>query len=201
MSQPMDRTCTLPQVGEVDLDAGEFWTGNGFQIASKGENLSAYERNCVFMNFDGESFIDGSFSSGADVDSDSRSVMATDFNNDGSIDLLVGSVGGGPLRLFLNRMPQRNRLRIELEGTQSNRLGIGTRIIAKAGERQVVRDVFPANGFAGQAPAHVDLGIGDAERVDLTVRWPSGQIQSLQAVPTGTQLKLVESAQDTPASN
>jgi hypothetical protein len=197
----MDRTCTLPQIGEVDLDAGEFWTGNGFQIATKGDNLSAFERNCVFMNVDGESFIDGSFSSGADVDSDSRSVIATDFNNDGSMDLLVGSVGGGPLRLFLNRMPQRNRLRIELEGTQSNRQGIGTRIIAKAGERQVVRDVFPANGFAGQSPAHVDLGVGDAKMVGLTVRWPSGRTQTIRAVPTGAPLKLVEPAQDEPAAD
>jgi hypothetical protein len=201
VTQPMDRGCTLPQVGELDREAGEFWMENPFDIVANGENLSAYERNCVFMNVDGLSFIDASFSSGADIDSDSRSVIATDFNNDGSIDLLVGSVGGGPLRLFLNRMPQGNRLRIELEGTQSNRQGIGTRIIAKAGERQVVRDVFPANGFAGQSPAHIDLRVGDAASVDLTVRWPSGRIQSRRAVPTGTLLKLVEPAQDDPASD
>lgn len=196
MTQPMDRTCNLPQIGEVDVDAGEFWTGNGFQIATKGENLSAYERNCLFMNVDGEAFIDGSFSSGADVDSDSRSIMAADFNNDGSIDLLVASVGGGPLRLFLNRMPQQNRLRIDLEGTQSNRLGIGTRIVAKVDGRQIVRDVFPANGFAGQAPAGVDLGVGDAREVDLTVRWASGRTQTLKAVPTRAPLKLIEPAAD-----
>ena len=35
------------------------------------------------------------------ADSDSRSVVAADFNRDGAVDLLVGSVGGGPMRLFL----------------------------------------------------------------------------------------------------
>jgi hypothetical protein len=194
VTQPLDRTCSISQVGELDRDAGEFWMENPFDIVTQGENLSAYERNCLFMNVDGESFVDGSFASGADIDSDSRSVIATDFNKDGSIDLLVASVGGGPLRLFLNRMPQQKRLRLTLEGTSSNRQGIGTRIIAKAGGRQVVRDVFPANGFAGQAPAHVDLGVGDAEHVELTVRWPSGRMQRLEQVPTGPPLKLVESA-------
>ena len=86
----------LPELGEVDRDAGEFWYENPFQIVTNGENLSAFERNCLFMNLDGQAFIDGSFASGADIDSDSRSVIATDMNADGAIDLLVGSVGGGP---------------------------------------------------------------------------------------------------------
>jgi len=190
----MDRGCLHPERGELDRAAGEFWVESPFHITASGENLSSYEPNCLFMNVDGESFIDGSFASGADIDSDSRSVIATDFNNDGSIDLLVGSVGGGSLRLFLNRMPQRKRLRVELEGTVSNRRGIGTRIIAKANDRKIVRDVFPANGFMGQAPAFVDLGVGDADEVELTVRWPSGRTQTLHAVPTGTPLKLLEPA-------
>lgn len=185
----------LPEQGEVDRDAGEFWFENAFQIIANGENLSAYERNCLFMNVDGKSFTDCSFVSGADLDSDSRSVITTDFDNNGSIDLLVASAGGGPVRLFLNEMPQGNRLRVTLECTHSNRQGIGTRLIAKANGQQVVRDVFPANGFMGQAPAHIDLGVGDAESVELTVRWPGGIQQVLDEVPVGTPLKLVEPAE------
>ncbi|MFP6762794.1 MAG: ASPIC/UnbV domain-containing protein [Planctomycetaceae bacterium] len=186
----------LPELGAVDREAGEFWYENPFQIATNGENLSAFEHNCLFMNLDGQQFIDSSFASGADIDSDSRSVIATDMNNDGSIDLLVGSVGGGPVRLFLNQMPQQNRLRMTLAGRASNLTGIGTRIIIRAGDRQIVRDVFPANGFMGQAPAHLDLGVGDATTVDLTVRWPSGRTQSLQSVDTGVPLSLVEPDED-----
>ena len=186
----------LPELGEVDRGAGEFWYENPFQIVTNGENLSAFERNCLFMNLDGQAFIDGSFASGADIDSDSRSVIATDMNADGAIDLLVGSVGGGPIRLFLNQMPQQKRLRMTLTGRTGNRSGIGTRVVATADGRKIVRDVFPANGFMGQGPAHVDLGVGDASSVNLTVRWPDGRTQSLKSVSTDAPLRLVEPGED-----
>ena len=193
MSQPLDRSCTHPQLGDLDQEAGEFWIGNPFEIVTQGENLSAYERNCLFLNFNGEQFIDGSFSAGADIDSDSRSVVATDFDNNGSIDLLVGSVGGGPLRLFRNTAPQGNRLRVALVGTSSNRQGIGSRIVAQVGGRQIVRDIFPANGFMGQGPQQVDLGVGSADYIErLTVRWPSGKLQTIESVAVDSPLTLVE---------
>lgn len=193
MSQPLDRSCTHPQLGKLDTKAGEFWIGNPFQITERGENLSAYEQNRLYMNVDGESFIDASYAAVADIDSDSRSVIAADFDNDGAIDLLVGSVGGGPLRLFLNRMPQRNRLHLTLEGSVSNRLAIGTRLVARFGKKRIVRDVFPVNGCMGQAPALVDLGVGDAEQIgELTIRWPSGSTQVVKGIHVRNPLHVVE---------
>ncbi len=104
VSQPLDRTGTLPKLGDLDEELGEFWAGNVFSMPRNGDNLSAYERNRLFLNKgDGESFLDASFASGADIDSDSRTVVAADFDRDGRPDLLVGSVGCGSLRLFLNR--------------------------------------------------------------------------------------------------
>lgn len=142
------------------------------------ENLSSFERNRTFLNLDGNSFIDVSFASGADIDSDSRSVVAADFNRDGATDLLVGSVGGGSLRLFLNRFPKANFSRIRLEGSRSNRAGIGARLTATVKGQKLIRDLFPQNGFMGQGPAEIILGLGDAKVIDrLEVRWPSGKTQ------------------------
>lgn len=176
MTQPLDRSCTLPALGELDTATGEFWPGKVFEMPKNKQNVSAFERNRAFLNLDGNSFLDFSFTSGCDIDSDSRSVVAADFDRDGATDLLVGSVGGGPLRLFLNRLPTDNRsLRIELIGSISNRAGIGARVIAYCGPRRIIRDVFPINGCLGQAPTELILGLGDAEKIDrLTVRWPSG---------------------------
>ena len=150
VSQPLDRTRTLPELGDLDEELGEFWTGNAFAMPGNGDNLSAYERNRTYINDDSGSFIDASFASAMDLDSDSRSVVAADFNRDGATDLLVGSVGGGPLRLFLNRFAKGNFVRIQLVGEESNRPAIGTRLIAQAGGLRIIRDVFPANGFMGQ---------------------------------------------------
>lgn len=178
MSQPHNRLSQLEAIGEIDEEAGEFWTKNPFQMPNERENLSSFERNRTFLNLDGNSFIDVSFASGADIDSDSRSVVAADFNRDGATDLLVGSVGGGSLRLFLNRFPKANFSRIRLEGSGSNRAGIGARLTATVEGKKLIRDLFPQNGFMGQGPAEIILGLGDAKEIDrLEVRWPSGKTQ------------------------
>lgn len=168
----------------MDRENGEFWAGNAFMIPKMGENLSAYERNCLFLNIGGEKFIDASFASAVDIDADSRSVVAADFDRDGAADLLVGSVGGGSIRLFRNRFPMAQRsVRVRLEGVKSNRTAIGARVIADIGGRRVVRDLFPADGFSGQAPAEIAVGLGTAERLDrLSVRWPTGVTQVFEGV-------------------
>ena len=154
MTQPFDRTCQIPARGEIDHDAGEFWVENPFQMAFQQNNLSAYEPNRLFVNVDGRRFADLSHQSGTDIDSDSRSAVVGDFDNDNDPDLLVGSVGGGPLRLFQNTIPQMgSRVRLQLVGVTSNRQAIGSRVIAQCDGRQIVRDLFPANGFMGQNPA------------------------------------------------
>ncbi len=126
---------------------------NPFQIPASGENLSAFERNRLFLNHGGLQFVDASFVSGVDIDSDSRAVIAADFNGDAKPDLLVGSAGGGSLRLFENQIKNGNRhLRLKLIGADSNRPGIGSRIEVTAGGRRIRRSLFPDNGFSGQAP-------------------------------------------------
>jgi len=193
VSQPTNRNARIPELGEIDREAGEFWIENPFQVAATGHNLSAFERNRLFLNIGGEEFLDASFASGADIDSDSRSVVAADFDGDMAQDLLVVSVGGGPARLFLNRFPRSNRLRVDLEGVDSNRPGIGSRVVAEIGDRRLVRDVFPANGAMGQGPVELILGLGDAERVDrLSIRWPTGTTQVLTDVPAGHRITVTE---------
>jgi hypothetical protein len=179
VTQPHDRLSLIDSIGELDTEAGEFWVKNPFLMPTERANLSAFERNRTFLNLDGQSFLDVSFASGADIDSDSRSVVAADFNRDGATDLLVGSVGGGPLRLFLNRFPPANYARVNLQGEASNRRGIGARLTATVGGRKIVRDIFPHNGFMGQGATELVIGLGSAEVIDrLEVRWPSGKIQS-----------------------
>ncbi len=170
------------------------WEGNVFRLVTGGSNLSAYERNRLYLNAPGQSFVDASFASSADIDSDSRSAIAADFDRDGAPDLLVGSAGGGVLRLFRNRFPRNmRRVRFELVGTRSNRPAIGARLIAHCGERQIVRDVFPANASMGMAPVEMLMGVGEVERIDsLTVRWPTGKTQQFKDLPVDSEITITE---------
>ena len=187
--------CTLPTLGKVDTKAGEFWVDNPFEMPAKGHNLSAYERNRVFLNLRGQEFIDASRFSSVDIDSDSRSVIAADFDRDGRIDLLVGNVGGGPLRLFLNRIPQNaNRtVRIELQGLKSNRSAIGARCEIRCGDNRIIRDVFAANGCMGQAPPEMLVGLGSSPKIDkLIIRWPTGNVQEFTDLAVDSIVKVLE---------
>ena len=202
MSQPLDRLRPLPALGKVNREAGEVWDTNPFMLTQKGENLSAYERNRLYLNLDGKSFLDASFASQADIDADSRSVVAADFDGDGAPDFLVGSVGGGALRLFRNQFPRTNhRVRIELIGTRSNRAGIGTRVVAHCGSRQIVRDIFPTSGCMGAGPVELLMGVGEAPQIDrLTIRWPSGEMQELRNLPVDRRITVGEGKSEFQAS-
>ena len=194
MSRPLDRTCNLPPLGEIDAEAGEFWVENPFLMPEQGKNLSAYERNRLYLNLGGREFLNASFASGADLDADSRAAIAADFDRDGGVDLLVLSAGGGPLRLFRNQVPGRGGyLRVVLQGGASNRSGFGTRLVADVEGQRVVRDVFPAAACLSQSPGEVVLGLGRADRVTrLEVRWPSGTTQQFENLPANRVVRIGE---------
>ena len=180
VTQPLDRTCELPQLGELDSDKGEFWLTNVFQIANSGDNLSAFESNRLFFNAgEGKKFFDVSFDSGVNIDSDSRSVVATDFNNDRKPDLLVASVGGGPLRLFQNTVENDNRfIQFDVEAKAGS--NIGTRLIIHTETHAIYRDLFPHNGCMGQAPIDRTVGIPAGVKItSISIRWPDGTTQTV----------------------
>tara|TARA_B100000809_G_C14903708_1_gene447196 strand:- start:9 stop:680 length:672 start_codon:yes stop_codon:yes gene_type:complete len=186
VSQPLDRTCNLPELGALDKELGEFWTGNAFVMPRNGDNLSAYERNRLFLNRgQEEAFLDASFASGADIDSDSRSVIAADFDRDGRTDLLVGSVGGGPLRLFLNRYQSAAaRVLIHFQDADGRAIESGCRVILKTDQGGIVRDLFMVNSCLAQSPGELLVGVGEVESVEeCIIRWPDGEQQVFTDLP------------------
>ena len=193
VAQPLDRGRVTPPPGPVDSSVGEFWIGNPWLFHGEKKNLSAFERNRVFLNGGGERFFDISFLSNADSDGDGRSVVAADFNNDGMQDLLVRQVGGGSVRLYENDFPPRHWLKISLKGTRSNRLGIGARLTAQVGDRRLVRELYPANTFFCQMPTYVHFGLDEATVVDrVTILWPSGTEQILENVAADQHIEVTE---------
>jgi enediyne biosynthesis protein E4 len=180
VSQPSHQGARIKAPGKLDASLGEFWVENPWDIITQGHNLSAYERDRLFLNVAGRDFADVSGLSRADSEGDGRSVVAADFRNDGHLDLLVRQVGGGTLLLFENEFPRQHYLEVSLRGTTSNRLGIGSRLLLEAGGRKQVREVYPINTYRSQGPIRVHFGLGEATKVDrLAIRWPSGQEQEL----------------------
>jgi hypothetical protein len=183
VSQPCNRSAIIGAPGQLDSSLREFWVQNPWQIIARGHNLSCFERKRAYLNVKGKGFVDISHLTGADNDGDGRSVVAADFRNVGMIDLMVRQAGGGALLLYENRLPRRHYLKVSLRGKESNRQGIGARVTAVVKGQQIVRELYPSNGFRSQAPNIVHLGLADESVVDrLTIRWPSGKVQVLDRV-------------------
>jgi hypothetical protein len=152
------------------------------------------------MNIRGSNFIDVSYLTNTDVDGDGRCIVAGDFRNNGRQDLILRQVGGGSLMLFENNFPQRHYLEVSLRGRQSNRLGIGARLVAVVKDRQIVREMFPINTYRSQMPNRVHFGLGDAERVErLEIRWPSGKTQVLTDLKTDAHIVIDEAKEGSAA--
>jgi hypothetical protein len=156
-------------------------------------NLSAFERNRILLNNRQGAFVDVSHLTGADSDADSRSVTTADINGDGMQDLLVRSSGGGAVQVFLNRITPQHWLKVSLRGSQSNSLGIGARLVATVGNRDIPRQLYPVGCFRAQQPSHVYFGLSSAEKVDsLTITWPSGKTQVLKDVVSNRHILIRE---------
>ncbi|MEQ9407598.1 MAG: CRTAC1 family protein [Fuerstiella sp.] len=182
----------MSQPGEVDPELNEFWVGNPFEIYMS-QNLSSFERNRLFVNDGAGGFVDVSFSTGLDADSDGRCSVPLDIDNDGRMDLLLRQAGGGPLQLLRNQFPPSNFLSVTLQGTASNRQGIGARLVAQVGPQKIVREVYPTNTYRSQRPLAAHFGLGTADHVDqLSILWPSGAEQQLSEVEGNQHIFVTE---------
>jgi len=115
-----------------------------------------------------------------------------DFDNDGDLDVLVNPVNGVPQLLRCDSSTGHHWIKIRTLGTKSNRSGIGARLKCVTGEHQQIDEVRSGGSYASQNDLRVHFGLGHASQADrLEIRWPSGQVDSLENVPAD-QLIYVE---------
>jgi hypothetical protein len=87
-------------------------------------------------------------------------------------------------------------LTLKLVGTASNRDGFGARIEATAGELHQVVENVPQAGYLSQNDPRPHFGLGAHAEVDtLTIRWPSGTVETLEHVKADQTLTITEPGQ------
>ncbi len=135
------------------------------------------------------------------------SVTTVDFDGDGFIDLLIatgGSMGrslglpsdGGSYSLLRNQGNANNWLQIDLEGTRSNRDGIGARVEVSTDKITQTRIQDGGIHHRGQNHSRLHFGLAQHQTVStVVVKWPSGTTQTLQDVPANQILRIIEPAQ------
>ncbi|RMH95468.1 MAG: T9SS C-terminal target domain-containing protein, partial [Calditrichaeota bacterium] len=116
-----------------------------------------------------------------------------DFNNDGYCDIAVLNEVD-PFVLWENQGGSGNNwIKISLQGTVSNRDGIGAAImIHTAGGQRFFRSVHCGQSYLSQnSPVHT-IGVGTDSTVDVAVYWPGGAVDVLRNVPVNQHITVVE---------
>jgi hypothetical protein len=104
----------------------------------------------------------------------SRGSAQADFDNDGSLEVVIVNMGERP-SLLHNTGPKKNWLLVGLEGVKANRDAIGARVYVQAGETRLAGELQGSSGFLSQNDPRLHFGLGDSKRYDrIEVLWPGG---------------------------
>jgi hypothetical protein len=131
---------------------------------------------------DGTTFTDISTAAGMGELRHSSCVSWGDYNNDGFLDLYLNN-NGTENRLYRNSGNSNKWLILRLNGVNSNRSAIGTRVRIKTGTLNQIREVEGGSGGKGMNSLPIEFGIGTASIIDsLIIKWPSGLEQKFANV-------------------
>ena len=201
-------------VGGVNVVAGDFDNDMHVDLFVVASNEIGKQENLLLLNrgnghFDVISNAGGAAGALAGV---GDSVTTADYDRDGFLDLLVttgGSMGrseglpsdGGSYHIYHNIGNGNHWLEIDLEGTKSNRDGIGAVVYVTAGGVTQIRVQDGGMHDRGQNFQRLHFGLAKYTQIDkITVHWPSGTVQELNKVAANQILHIKEPLNSTAAA-
>ena len=124
-----------------------------------------------------------------------RGLALGDFDNDGSVDVLVTQNNAAPLLLRNNAGRQNHWLGVRLIGTKANVDAIGAEITYQAGDLKRRRCKVGGGSYLSSHDPRMVLGIGKRTKIDwLEIRWPqpSGKVERFSDLPVDRYITIVE---------
>jgi hypothetical protein len=166
------------------------WT----DLAAVGETFSGEGRIVLLRNEGAAGFRDVTHETGLDkiVLQDPRSVIAFDFDGDGSMDLLITQNDLPPVLLKNVGGSKNNWIDLALSGDADSKTPIGTRVEVLAGAQDQTFEIPGASGYLGQGPMELHVGLGGEGSADVVrIHWLTGILQDEMQLP-GAKVSAIE---------
>ena len=159
--------------------------------------------NKMYKNVNGEKFVDVTSRARLGHLQKGHGVSFADMDNDGDQDIHIQMGGAYPGDSFQNAFflnpgqGTNNWIGLSLEGKESNRSAIGTRLtitLDENGKKRTIHRDINSGGSFGASPLRSEIGLGRAERIEsLEIRWAgSNRTQIIRDISANQFIKIME---------
>ncbi|MTE25347.1 FG-GAP-like repeat-containing protein [Winogradskyella ouciana] len=193
VAQPTGTTFNSVGWGAVFLDADNDTDLDLYVSAEHNGSVPGYLSSALYENYN-----DGSFNIiNSSIPNDfaiSYSNAIGDTDNDGYPEIVVNNINHDNVFLWKNNSPSTNNwLKVKLEGTESNRNGIGSLIEISINGVKQYRYTLCGEGYLSQNSSSEFFGLGNATVVDyVKVKWLSGVEDIIYNVGANEQIYIIE---------
>lgn len=158
-------------------------------IDKNSDSVTFPQQNTLYENKGDGTFFDISDVAGEALKEKqvSRGLAVADFDSDGDLDFVVANNGGTAQIAFNETVDKGKFIGLWLEGAgKTNRNAIGTRLIARIGDKKIERQVMGAQSYLSVSDFRVLFGLGKFDEIDeLEIFWLGGERQTLQNIQAG----------------
>ncbi len=113
-----------------------------------------------------------------------------DLDNDGDLDMVMNCINAKAV-ILKNNHPPKAYLRIQFEGGENNRFGIGAKAWVFSGGGMQYQQLMTTRGFQSASEPILHFGLGEAPSVDsLLIVWPDQRFQVIRKPAINTLLEV-----------
>jgi hypothetical protein len=122
-----------------------------------------------------------------------RGAAYADYDEDGDLDILL-TTNQGPAYVLRNDTPrQAHFLRLKLQGTRSNRDGIGAKVRVYTANGVLHKMVRTGSSYLSQNELPLTFGLGSSIAIEkVQINWPSGIVDEVADMAVDTTLLVTE---------